>query len=152
VLEDDCAGIRGKPYDTSDKSDRQNSNRGEGAMMRTDRLRVVLPLLVLLSFRMWMTDTPAHAAGGDARKGKIVYEKSCVLCHGPQGRGDGPVGKTVNPPAADFTSAASMKKTDAELLATIENGRPPTAMVGWKGQLSEAEIQDVLAYVKSLRQ
>jgi mono/diheme cytochrome c family protein len=35
---------------------------------------------------------------------------------------------------------------------TAEHGRPPTAMVGWKGQLSDAEIQDVLAYVKSLRQ
>lgn len=120
--------------------------------MRTDLLWVAVPVLVLLSFRTWTADTLVHAAGGDARKGKAVYEKSCVLCHGPQGRGDGPVGKTVNPPAADFTSAASKKKTDAELLATIENGRPPTAMVGWKGQLSEAEIQDVLAYVKSLRQ
>ena len=120
--------------------------------MRTDRLWVALLVLVLLSFRTWMGNTVAYAAGGDARKGNAVYEKNCVLCHGPQGRGDGPVGKTINPPAADFTSAASKKKTDAELLATIETGRPPTAMVGWKGQLSESEIQDVLAYVKSLRQ
>ena len=120
--------------------------------MRNDLLWVALLVLVLLSFQTWMAHTPVHAAAGDSRKGKAVYEKSCVLCHGPQGRGDGPVGKTINPPAADFTSAASKKKTDAELLATIENGRPPTAMVGWKGQLSEAEIQDVLAYVKSLRQ
>lgn len=120
--------------------------------MRIDRLWAALPVLVLLSFGTRTADTVVHAADGDARKGKAVYEKSCVLCHGPQGRGDGPVGKTVNPPAADFTSAASKKKTDAELLATIENGRPPTAMVGWKGQLSDAEIQDVLAYVKSLRQ
>lgn len=119
--------------------------------MRTDRLWGALPVLVLLLFPLWMTETPVHAEAGDARKGKAVYEKSCVLCHGPQGRGDGPVGKTVTPPAADFTSAASKKKTDAELLAVIENGRPLTAMVGWKGQLSEAEIQDVLAYVKSLR-
>lgn len=121
-------------------------------MMRNNPVWAALVVLVLLSCRTWIPDTLAHAAAGDARKGKAVYEKSCVLCHGPQGRGDGPVGKTINPPAADFTSAASKKKTDAELLATIENGRPPTAMVGWKGQLSEAEIQDVLAYVKSLRQ
>jgi mono/diheme cytochrome c family protein len=120
--------------------------------MRNDLLWAALPVLVLLSFRTWVANTPAHAAAGDARKGKAVYEKSCLVCHGPQGRGDGPVGKTINPPAADFTSAASKKKTDAELLAVIENGRPPTAMVGWKGQLSAAEIQDVLAYVKSLRQ
>lgn len=120
--------------------------------MKTVLLGMALVAIVLLSWLTGMENTIAHAAAGDARKGKTVYEKSCVLCHGPQGRGDGPVGKTVTPPAADFTSAASKKRTDAELLATIENGRPPTAMVGWKGQLSEAEIQDVLAYVKSLRQ
>ena len=113
---------------------------------------VVVAVFGILPWLTGMGNTVVHAAAGDSRKGKAIYEKSCVLCHGPQGRGDGPVGKTINPPAADFTSAASKKKTDAELLATIENGRPPTAMVGWKGQLSEAEIQDVLAYVKSLRQ
>lgn len=120
--------------------------------MKNILLAVAVVATVLLPWRTFMGSAVVHAAGVDSRKGKAVYEKSCALCHGPQGRGDGPVGKTINPPAADFTSAASKKKTDAELLATIETGRPPTAMVGWKGQLSEAEIQDVLAYVKSLRQ
>ena len=120
--------------------------------MRKVLAGVVVAAFVIFPWWTGMGKTVAYVAGGDARKGKAVYEKSCVLCHGPQGRGDGPVGKTINPPAADFTSAASKGKTDAELLATIETGRPPTAMVGWKGQLSEAEIQDVLAYVKSLRQ
>lgn len=120
--------------------------------MRHDLLRTAVLVPVLLLFQTGISAAPAHAAAGDSRKGKTIYEKSCVLCHGPQGRGDGPVGKTVSPPAADFTSAASRKKTDAELLAVIEKGRPSTAMAGWKGQLSDAEIQDVLAYVKSLRQ
>jgi mono/diheme cytochrome c family protein len=120
--------------------------------MKTVLLGMALVAIVLLPWRTWMGNAVVHAGAGDSRKGKAVYEKSCVLCHGPQGRGDGPVGKTINPPAADFTSVASKKKTDAELLDAIENGRPPTAMVGWKGQLSAAEIQDVLAYVKSLRQ
>lgn len=120
--------------------------------MKNVLARVVIAAFVILPWLTWMGNAVVHAGGGDSRKGKVVYEKSCVLCHGPQGRGDGPVGKTINPPAADFTGAASKKKTDAELLATIETGRPSTAMVGWKGQLSEAEIQDVLAYVKSLRQ
>jgi len=120
--------------------------------MKNVLLVVAVVAIVLLPWRTSMGGAVVHAAGGDSRKGKAVYEKSCVLCHGPQGRGDGPVGKTTNPPAADFASAASKKKTDAELLATIETGRPPTAMTGWKGQLSDAEIQDVLAYVRSLRQ
>lgn len=96
--------------------------------------------------------TPAAvAAPGDTVKGKAVYEKSCMACHGPQGKGDGPTGKVLVPPAADFTSAASKKKSDADLLTIIKNGKPPTAMVAWKGQLSEQDIQNVLAYVKTLR-
>ena len=93
-----------------------------------------------------------QAADGDAQGGRTIYEKHCLPCHGPEGRGDGQFGKITSPPAADFTSAASKKKTEAELLSTIENGRPPTAMEAWKGQLSDRQIQDVLAYVKSLRE
>ncbi|MDP1768121.1 MAG: cytochrome c [Nitrospirota bacterium] len=119
--------------------------------MKNMLLRVAQSAVVLFSLGAWVVDMPVQAAGGDPRNGKALYVKSCMLCHGLQGKGDGPVGKTIQPPAADFTSAASRKKTDAELLAAIENGRPPTAMTGWKGQLSAAEIQDVLAYVKSLR-
>jgi mono/diheme cytochrome c family protein len=93
----------------------------------------------------------AAAAPGDAVKGRAVYEQRCLACHGPQGKGDGPTGKVLVPPAADFTSAASRKKSDAELLKTIENGKPPTAMTAWKGQLSDQDIANVLAYVKKLR-
>jgi mono/diheme cytochrome c family protein len=102
---------------------------------------------------LWVLEwTPAAvAAPGDTVKGKAIYEKHCVACHGPQGKGDGPTGKVLVPPAADFTSAASKKKSDADLLKIIENGKPPTAMVAWKGQLSDQDIQHVLAYVKTLR-
>jgi mono/diheme cytochrome c family protein len=111
--------------------------------------------LLVFALLVWcagMQTMPAHAAGGDPLKGKAVYEKNCLICHGSQGKGDGQFGQVTNPPAADFTSAVSKKQTDAQLLATIQNGRPPTAMEGWKGQLSNAEIHDVLAYVNSLRQ
>ena len=60
-------------------------------------------------------------------------------------------GKVLNPPAGNFTSAGSKKKSEAELRNIIENGKPKTAMVAWKDQLSEVEIQDVLAYVQTLR-
>jgi mono/diheme cytochrome c family protein len=100
---------------------------------------------------LWALGQSAWAAGGDPAKGKAVYEKSCVACHGPQGKGDGPTGRVLVPPAADFTSAASRKKSDADLLKIIENGKPPTAMIAWKGQLSDQDIQNVLAYVKTLR-
>ena len=57
-------------------------------------------------------------AAGDSAKGKAVYEKYCMACHGPQGKGDGPAGKLLKPPAADFTSPASKTKSEADLQAS----------------------------------
>jgi mono/diheme cytochrome c family protein len=91
------------------------------------------------------------AAGGNGTKGKAIYDAKCVTCHGPQGKGDGPLAKALKPPPANLTSKVSKQKSEDEILKTIENGIPKTAMVAWKGQLTEAEIQDVLAYVLTLR-
>lgn len=91
------------------------------------------------------------AAGGDAAKGKATFQAKCVTCHGAEGKGDGPLGKKLKPPAGDFTSAESKKKSEEELRGIIENGKPKTSMVAWKKQLNETEIQDVLAYVLTLR-
>lgn len=91
------------------------------------------------------------AAAGDAAKGKTIFQSKCVTCHGPEGKGDGPLGKKLKPPAGNFSSPESKKRTEAELQDIIENGKPKTSMVAWSKQLNEAEIQDVLAYVLTLR-
>jgi len=107
---------------------------------------ILAGLLLVLS-----TSYPAFAAGGDALKGKALFQKKCVACHGPEGKGDGLKGKMLNPPAADFTSAASKKKSEEDLRNVIENGKPGTSMMAWKGSLSDAEIQDLMTYVLTLR-
>jgi len=107
---------------------------------------ILAALLLVLS-----TSYPAFAASGDAAKGKALFQSKCVTCHGPEGKGDGPAGKMLKPPAADFTSAASKKKSEDEFRNIIENGKPNTSMVAWKGSLSDAQIQDLLAYVLTLR-
>lgn len=89
-------------------------------------------------------------AEGDSGKGKPIYEKHCLLCHGPQGRGDGPQGQLLKPPAASFRSPESKAKSDAELLAVIRDGHPDTAMTEWKDVLSEADMKDVLAYIRMI--
>ena len=113
--------------------------------------RQVLAGLSVLGFAI-VAPMFLYAADGDVERGRRIYEKNCLHCHGSEGKGDGEFGKTISPPAADFTSAASKRKTEAQLLATIENGRPPTAMEAWKGQLSGSEIEDVLVHVITLRE
>lgn len=128
----------------------QRDTWGEPAMRRIYRETAVPAALVMM---WWLTGVNhlVSAAGGDAVKGKAIYQAKCMTCHGPQGKGDGPLGKQLKPPAEDFTSAASKKKSEAELLHIIQNGKPKTAMTAWKTQLTGAEIQDVLAYVLTLR-
>ena len=91
------------------------------------------------------------AASAVPANGKAAYEKYCLVCHGPQGKGDGPAGRALKPPAADFTSAESKKKPKADLLQIVENGKPGTAMGPWKNQLSQAELNELMDYVMTLR-
>jgi mono/diheme cytochrome c family protein len=97
-----------------------------------------------------LTTAPGWAEIGDPAKGKATYENLCSICHGTQGKGDGPAGKMLRPPAADLTSSLVKGKPDAELIRTIQNGRPQTAMVAFKEQLSDQQIYDVVAYIRSL--
>lgn len=112
-------------------------------------MRVVLSLAVIM---MLAAGGSAVAAGaGDPARGKLLFDKHCLVCHGPQGKGDGPTGRALIPPATDFTSQPSKKKSGAELRRIIEQGSPRTAMPAWKGQLSDMQLSDVVTYVETLR-
>ena len=79
-----------------------------------------------------------------------MYEQRCAMCHGPQGRGDGPEAPFLSPRPGSLISAATSVKSDADLLAVITNGKPRTAMPAWKDQLTDEQRQDVLAYIRTL--
>lgn len=87
--------------------------------------------------------SPEAAPAGD-NVGATVYATNCATCHGEQGRGDGPAGAGLQPPPANFTDAEWKYGADlASVKRTIENGVPGTAMIAWKGALSDAEIDAV---------
>ena len=84
--------------------------------------------------------------------GQAVFAANCATCHGERGLGDGPAATGLEPPPADLTDGA-WTTGDGSLQAvtnTIEHGSPGTAMIGWKGTLTDAEIAAVAAYVKEL--
>jgi mono/diheme cytochrome c family protein len=106
----------------------------------------------------------ASAFAGDAAAGKTVYtgKGTCWTCHGQAGKGDGPAGKALNPAPRDF-SVGSFKfdadkdgkaGTDADLKLVITRGAAAFGgsplMVSW-GSLSSKEIDDVIAYVRSMK-
>lgn len=54
------------------------------------------------------------------------------------------------PPVADLTSPAVQGKLDARLCKSVHDGKPNAAMGAWREALSDDEIWDVLAYVRTL--
>jgi mono/diheme cytochrome c family protein len=94
-------------------------------------------------------DTGATASADPVVRGKVVYMARCALCHGPEGKGDGPAAAALNPKPRNHTDGAYMNaQTDEQLLNVIHNGKG--GMPAWKAVLSEQEMQDVLKYVRTL--
>lgn len=95
-------------------------------------------------------DVPPRDSGGVS--GQAVFAANCATCHGEDGRGDGPAATGLEPPPADMTDA-TWTTGDGSLQAirnTIEHGSPGTAMIGWKGTLTDAEIAAVARHVEEL--
>jgi mono/diheme cytochrome c family protein len=95
------------------------------------------------------------AAVPDAARGKVVFENYCVSCHGPRGEGDGPVAASLDPKPARLGDRATMSsKPDDDLFVIIKNGGASVGrsamMAPWGGLLSDAQIRDVIAYIRSL--
>ena len=88
----------------------------------------------------------------DVARGKGVYERHCLSCHGAGGWGDGPDAGTLTVRPTNFHLFRSYLKSDEELQRTIEYGVVFSPMHAWQGELTENEIQDVLAYIRLLSQ
>ena len=88
----------------------------------------------------------------DVARGKAVYERHCQSCHGVGGWGDGPAADALKVKPANFHRFGSYLKSDEELLRTIEHGVVFSPMHSWRGQLTDGEMQDVVAYIRLLSQ
>ena len=83
--------------------------------------------------------TPPAPAAIDAAK---LYTTNCAVCHGPNRQGITGLGLPLTP-----TAVAA--KSDDELKNTITNGKANTAMAGFTGRLSAAEIDALVKFIKN---
>ena len=101
--------------------------------------------------------SPPPLASNPAR-GKVVYDQRCFECHGVAGKGDGPAAHLLIPRPRDFTlgrykirtTETGSIPTDEDLLRSVRKGLYGTAMPGWDTILSDADIHEVVAYIKML--
>jgi mono/diheme cytochrome c family protein len=95
------------------------------------------------------------AVAPDAKRGEQLYATYCASCHGPRGAGDGPAGAALEPKPAKHSDGAYMNAlTNQHLFKVVKEGGPAVGksplMAPWGGTLSDAQIWDVVAFVRSL--
>ena len=122
-------------------------------MFRTSRLVLALASVSLLG---GVSVALAQADSADAAKGAQVYQLYCVTCHGEKGDGQGPVGKTLDPPPRDFTKAEfKYGGSDQDIFDVITNGAASKGgsplMAPWGAVIPEADRWGIVKHIRSLK-
>ena len=108
---------------------------------------------MLVCVGLWLMLLWPSAAAAQAAKGAPVtraratelFAANCQICHGPGGTGT-PLMKDLA-----FTNRGKWKHGSRlpDIVATITNGVPATAMLPFKGRLAPAEINALASLVRS---
>ena len=105
---------------------------------------------------VYPSTTLAAGPDGNAKRGKVVYQRYCVSCHGETGNGNGEVAPWITPKPRDYrqgtfkcgsTPRESLPLT-SDLEKTVANGLYGTHMPPWFA-INEGSRRDVIAYIKT---
>src|ERR1700690_4484412 len=78
-----------------------------------------------------------------AQSGADTFKAKCAMCHGADGAGKPAMG------TKDLGSADIQKMSDADLTGAITNGKGK--MPAYKGKLTDAQMGDLVKYVRTLK-
>ena len=100
-------------------------------------MRLVVTV-ALFSLVVALTLPPMAAADAAAD-----YKAKCAMCHGADGMGKASLG------TKDLGSADIQKMSDADLTTAITAGKGK--MPPYKGKLTDAQITDLVKYIRTLK-
>lgn len=109
--------------------------------MRHSLLRVLFISLVavgLITFRA--SSSQAQSAG------ETLFKTKCAACHGPDGKGEVPMGKKLG--ARNLASTEVQSQSDAQLVEVVTKGK--NKMPSYDGKLKSDEIKALVVYIREL--
>lgn len=87
------------------------------------------------------------AAGAYATDGAALYKAKCASCHGADGSGQTPMGKSMK--LRDLGSPEVQKQTDKQLYDWTADGKGK--MPAYKSKLSDEEIKALVAHMRTFK-
>lgn len=99
--------------------------------------------IVLFAALLFLVSASASAQEKSS-PGATIFKTKCILCHGPDGSGNTPLGKQLQ--AANLGSKEVQKQSNAELHKAVHDGK--ANMPSFSEQLSDAEIAQVIQFVR----
>jgi mono/diheme cytochrome c family protein len=100
------------------------------------KIRTGVTLLAMMAATMGTAF--AQGSGAD------TYKAKCLMCHAADGTASGPAGKAMNVP-----SFKASKLSEAEMITETKAGKGK--MPAFTGKLTDAQIKDVVTYVRTLQ-
>jgi len=109
---------------------------------------MILPILFLVNTNLVNAETQ-----GDSSMGNDSFSNICAICHGTEGKGDGPAGAALDPKPRDLSDGTYVSTlTDEYLFTVIKEGGASqgksAAMPPWGGSLSDEQIWNVVAHLR----
>jgi mono/diheme cytochrome c family protein len=86
---------------------------------------------------------PAFAQG----PGADTYKAKCAMCHGADGLAATPMAKSMK--VVSFKDPTMVQALDAQFIASTKDGKGK--MPAYAGKLTDAQITDVVAYIRTLQ-
>ncbi len=96
-----------------------------------------------------MTANPVPATAESLKNGEHLYNTYCFVCHGKEGKGDGPVIKRGFYPM-NLTTSAVVARTNGYIYAYIRYGGK-VMMPSYRESITSDGAWDVVNYVRKLQ-
>jgi len=93
------------------------------ALSKVLRTSIAVGSLILAGSRATRVVAAEQILAAAVKEAQEIYTTRCVTCHGPTGKGDGPIGAALNPKPRDLSDPAWQKSvTDGHIEKIILNG------------------------------
>ncbi len=112
-----------------------------------------LDLLFVPAYPTEYFRSPTGFSAESIVQGAALFPPHCAMCHGADGRGDGPAAKSLSVPPANLTAAHLFMHKDGELFWWLSNGIDAPdgspAMPGFAAALSDGERWALIDYIRA---